>query len=71
MVNKNTEFFTTESPENILDELLGYCDEKGYKCQAAEDKYKVKIEVLNEQQSPVDMCVNIMKAAPEKYCVEF
>jgi len=30
LFNKNTEFFTTECPENILLEILGYFEEKGY-----------------------------------------
>ena len=29
LVNKNTEFFTTEHPDNILEELMGYFQEKG------------------------------------------
>lgn len=35
LFNKNTEFFTTECPENILEEILGYFEEKGYKTEVA------------------------------------
>lgn len=71
VVNKNTEFFTTENPDEVLDEILGYFDEKGYKAACAKDKYKVKVEILSEEQAPVDICIKIMKAAADKYCVEF
>jgi hypothetical protein len=30
LVNKNTEFFTTEAPEEVFEELLGYFEEKGF-----------------------------------------
>lgn len=42
-VNKNTEFFTTENPDDVLDELVGYFEEKKCKVQVAGDKYRVKV----------------------------
>ena len=60
LVNKNTEFFTTELPEDILDELTGYFEEKGFKFQVAKDRYKVKVEILIEEQEPIDMCIRIL-----------
>jgi serine/threonine protein kinase len=43
IVKKTTEFFTTECPDDILDELVGYFEEKGYKPEIAQDKYKLKV----------------------------
>jgi serine/threonine protein kinase len=43
IVKKTTEFFTTEVPDDILDELVGYFEEKGYKPEIAQDKYKLKV----------------------------
>lgn len=71
LFNKNTEFFTTEQPDIILQELEGYFEEKGYKVQVAKDKYKVKVEILSESQAPVEMNIKITKADHEKFCVEF
>jgi len=71
VINKNTEFFTTENPDEVLDEILGYFAEKGYKTACAKDKYKVKVEILSEEQAPVDITIKISKAAADKYCVEF
>jgi hypothetical protein len=71
LVNKNTEFFTTECPDTVLEEILGYFEEKGYRAQCAKDKYKIKAEILSEEQAPVDMTIKILKADQDKYCVEF
>jgi hypothetical protein len=71
LVNKNTEFFTTCCPEETLDEITGYFEEKGYKVNVAQDKYKVKVTLPISGESDLEMCVRILKAAPEKYCVEF
>lgn len=71
VLNKNTEFFTTELPDDILQELLGYCEEKGFKAQAAKDKYKVRVEIAQESQLPVELNIVVSKVAADKYCVEF
>lgn len=71
LFNKNTEFFTTECPDNILQEVLGYFEENGYTAKAADGKYKVKVEILSAEQAPVDMTIKILKAGADKYCVEF
>ena len=50
LVNKNTEFFTTEAPEEVFEELLGYFEEKGCKVAAAADKYKLKVtQIISEE----------------------
>lgn len=71
LVNKNTEFFTTTDPSEMLEELAGYFEEKGYKFQISKDKYKIKVLITIEGDEPVEITVKILKAAPEKYCVEF
>ena len=69
-VNKNTEFFSTANPNELLNELAGYFEEKGYKFDIAKDKYKVKVAMIEGNDS-IEMTVKILKATPEKYCVEF
>ena len=79
VVKKTTEFFTTEKPDDILDELVGYFEENGYKPELAKNKYKLKVQVLKEEKkddgktelTTVGMNINITKAAADKYCVEF
>jgi hypothetical protein len=72
VLNKNTEFFTTELPDDILQEILGYCEEKGMKAVAAKDKYKVRVEgAAAEGGALVEASVVISKAGEGKYCVEF
>lgn len=71
-MNKNTEFFTTENPDDILDELVGYFEEKKFKVLLAEDKYRVKVALPADQdQDSIEMNINIMKAGADKYCVDF
>lgn len=55
IIAKNTEFFSTQDPDMLLDELLHYGEQKGYKFQAAEDKYKVKMEIVTESGETVEM----------------
>jgi hypothetical protein len=55
----------------MFDEILGFCEEKRFKFQAAKDKYKVKVEILLEGEEPIEITVKILKAAASKYCVEF
>lgn len=71
LVNKNTEFFTTEAAEDVWAELLGYFEEKGYTFTPAADKYKLKVvQPLSEDQE-IDYTVRILKASHDKLCVEF
>jgi len=70
-VGKNTEFFTTENPDDVLDELVGYFEEKGFKVNIAKDKYKLKVTQPIDEEFDVEFTVRILKAAAEKYCVEF
>lgn len=71
LVGKNTEFFTTENPDEVLDELVGYFEEKGFKVNIAKDKYKLKVTQPIDEEFDVEFTVRILKAAAEKYCVEF
>ena len=78
-VQKNTEFFSTWTPNEIWEELKAYFQEKGYKFETVGDKYKLRvlvndIAVEDEKEQPlppVEITIKILKAAPEKYCVEF
>lgn len=71
IVAKNTEFFTTEKPEVVLEEMLAYFEEKCFKAQVVKDKYKIKLEILSEEISPLNLTINILKAGSDKYCVDF
>ncbi len=71
LVNKNTEFFTTEAPEEVFEELLGYFEEKGYQVAAAADKYKLKVTQIISEEQDLEYTIRILRAAPQKYCVEF
>ena len=71
LVNKNTEFFTTELPEDVYAELLGYFEEKGFKVAEAGDKYKLKVTQPISEDQDLEYTVRILKATQQKYCVEF
>lgn len=47
-VNKNTELFSTEDADKILNTLLDYAHEKGFKdYTVADEKYKVKLPFIS------------------------
>ena len=67
-----TEFFTTLQPDECLEELLAYFQEKGYKAIAADDKYKVKLGITNDKGDLLnEAIVKVTKADHDKYAVEF
>jgi len=70
-IQKNTEFFSNENPDILLSELAGYFEEKGQKFTMSDDKYKIKAAVLVEGLDPIEMNIKILKAAHDKFCVEF
>jgi hypothetical protein len=70
-VNKNTEFFSTADPDTLINELIAYFEEKGHQIDVSKDKYKIKVNILIEGEEPITMAIKILKAAPEKFCVEF
>jgi hypothetical protein len=71
LVNKNTEFFTTEAPEEVFAELQGYFEEKGFKLSPAADRYKLKVTQVIAEDQDLEYTIRILKAAQDKYCVEF
>jgi hypothetical protein len=71
LVNKNTEFFTTEAPEDVWAELLGYFEEKGFTFTPAADKYKIKVQQPLSEDQEIEYSVRLLKAAHDKTCVEF
>lgn len=67
-----TEFFTTENPDVVFEELLAYFQEKGYKAIAADDKYKIKLGITDDKANLInEATVKVTKADHEKYAVEF
>lgn len=67
-----TQFFTTEEPELVLEELEGYFGEKGYKVQVSPDKYKLKVGITSEKGELLhEANVLISKVEQGKYAVEF
>lgn len=46
VVNKNTEFFTTQDPNQTLNEIAGYFEDGGFKFEVADNKYKVKGTII-------------------------
>lgn len=71
LVNKNTEFFTSEDPDKLLNEIAGYFEESGYKFDVAANKYKVKGTIIIEGEESIDMTIKIFKADNGKYAVDF
>ena len=70
-VNKNTEFFTTEDPETLLAELAGYFEECGFKFEVADNKYKVKGTIIEENEEPIAVTIKILKTDNGKFAVDF
>ena len=86
-VKKNTEFFTLENPEALIDEIGGYLQDEGHKVKLDGKKYKFNVTLKSEpaeeeagageavaEEAPVEMVIKILQvegAAPNKYCVEF
>lgn len=72
IINKNTELFSTADPDLILDTLIQYAETQGYKnFQVAKDKYKMKLSLVNKEGEPCEMKVELLKADPEKICIDF
>lgn len=72
VVNRNTDLFSTHSPDTILQSILTYAKEKnleGFKL--ADDKYKLKLPIIKESGDKIEMQVKILKAGDEKVCIEF
>lgn len=67
-----TQFFTTEEPNIVFEELQGYFAEKGYKVQASDDKYKIKVGITSEKGELLyEASVLISKVESGKFAVEF
>ena len=47
LVNKNTEFFSSNEPEELLEMFMKYLEKSGAKFEVAKDKFKVKAQVEN------------------------
>lgn len=69
IVNKNTELFSTEDADVLLDTIVDFADKQGYKYQVAKDKYKVKVEMLLGEEK-IDLTAKISKVDATKNCIE-
>jgi hypothetical protein len=45
-VKKNTDLFSTNDPEILIDEILNFLEAKGYKYELAKGRYKIKLQIL-------------------------
>lgn len=70
VVNKNTDMFTTEDPDVLLDIIVDFAEKQGYKYQVAKDKYKIKIEMLIGEEEKIDITAKISKVDANKNCIE-
>lgn len=76
VVKKNTEFFTTEIPENLVNEIGGYLQSQGHLTVLDKNKYKFKVTLkqekgTEEESAPLELTVKILDASNGRYCVEF
>lgn len=70
-VAKNTEIFSTFSPDDLLDTVVDLAEKKGYKYTVAGGKYKIKFEILEEDGEKVELTAKISRVDKDKNCVEF
>lgn len=55
LVHKNTEFFSTVSPNDLLAELAGYLEDRGQKVRIDDNKYKLYVTLnIDFGQEPED-----------------
>lgn len=76
VVKKNTEFFTSETPENLINEIGGLFQELGHIVVLDAKKYKFKVTLkqddgTEESTAPVELTVKILDASNGRFCVEF
>jgi len=69
IVAKKTEFFSTADANELLQGIVDFAQSKAAKFEVADDKYKVKMTVLNAEDE-IELVVNVLKAAEGKHCVE-
>lgn len=70
-VKKNTDLFSTHDPETLFDEIINFFDIKGFKYDVAKGRYKVKLQIIPEGGEQVDMTIKVLKAADEKFVIDF
>ena len=70
-VQKNTELFTTEKPDDLLKDLAYFFKDKGFKYVVSGDKYKIKVNQILEDLQELEYCVRILGVDESKCCVEF
>ena len=71
-INKNTELFSTQDPDVLLEEILNYAETQGYKdYKVSKDKYKIKLPVVTKVGEYTEMTIEILKADQNKVCIDF
>ncbi len=71
-VNKNTELFSSENADTILDTLVDYADKNGFSdYTVAKDKYKVKLPYISAKGEKAIIKVEISKVDSNTVCVDF
>lgn len=68
--SSTTEIYSNEKAADLLAQLDMLLMSKGYKFEVSQKKYKMKVQILNEQGA-VDMIIRILKVNDQQNCVEF
>ena len=70
-INKNTEIFSTHDPEELLYSVVDYVESKGYKFKLVDGQFKIKFQILAEEEDPIDVTASVSKVADKKFCLDF
>lgn len=70
-MKKNTEIFSLNPPDELLDAVIDFIEKSGYKHKLVDSQYKVKYQILSEGEEEVDVTAKITRVNKDKYCIEF
>lgn len=65
VAKKNTEFYSNEKAFDLLASLDHYASEKGYNINVSDKKYKMKVQILQENNDAMEMMIRILKVSEE------
>jgi hypothetical protein len=71
IAKRNTEFYSNEKACDLLASLDQYASEKGYNINVSDKKYKMKVQILQENNDAMEMMIRILKVSEEQNAVEF
>ena len=70
-VQKNTELFTTEKPDDLFRDLALFFKHKNFKFVVSGDKYKIKVNQILASEQELEYSVRILRVDEDRSCVEF